>query len=575
MKNLSRRGFIEGAALGTVGLGVSLQAAAQSGEISNEDALAAAERVMDLSFADGERAMIAEGLDDQLTLIQAVRSARHPNSNAPAVVFNPQLKDHTYRAQQDAITLYAADIPAIPDNAEDIAFAPLTHLSHWVRTRQIRSADLTELYLNRINRYAGGLECFVTLTDDLARAQAAQADKDIAAVNYRGPLHGIPYGLKDLFDTDGILTTWGAATHQDRVAEGDAHIVDLLQDAGAVLLGKTTCGALAQGDVWFGGVTRNPWNRAEGSSGSSAGSASATAAGLMGFAIGTETLGSIISPANRCGIVGLRPTFGRVGRTGGMALSWSLDKIGPITRYAEDAALVLAAINGDDMHDASARPWGFDYDGQTDLSGLTLGYDPSAFEGDDASAVDLAALQAAKSLGCTLREINLPNRDTAPLRLQIRAEGAAAFQEMMLDNTDDLLSRQTTWARPNSIRRMHFVSAVDVQQVDRLRRKLMYDMADIFDQCDAIIGPNYAGDMLWITNYTGHPQLTIRAGFEEREIDPAWRGNAPPDPARVTPKDVLPRNISLFGPLYEEGRLIAIARALETVLGVADRRPQL
>jgi Asp-tRNA(Asn)/Glu-tRNA(Gln) amidotransferase A subunit family amidase len=529
-----------------------------------------AEELMGLSYSDEERAQIAEGIDDQLDTLRALRAHNHPNSLPTAQVFDPRLKSSDYGTQENILD-YPEDVPALPGNEEAIAFAPLVHLAHWIRTGAITSGQLTALYLRRIAQLNPLLECFITVTSELAMEQAAVADREIGAGNYRSPLHGIPYGVKDLMDTQGIRTTWGAGPYKDRVAEGDAHIVTLLRNAGAVLLGKTTCGALAWGDVWFDGVTKNPWHLLEGSSGSSAGSASATAAGLVGFAIGTETLGSIVSPANRCGATGLRPTYGRVGRSGTMALCWSLDKIGPICRGVEDTALVLGSLNGEDLNDPGNFPHGFAYDGNLDISALTVGYDPKVFEGDQANAIDVAALEAMQKTGVKMKEISLPTRDVTALGLQLNVEAAAAFEELTLSGRDALLRRQITNAWPNRFREARLVSAVDLIQVDRLRRLVMQDMDKVFDDCDAVFGPNYAASMLLMTNYTGHPQLTLRAGFEQRSINLAWGINTVQEEIGAH----MPRNVSLWAPLYQEGRIIAIGKALEKELRVAFERPRL
>ena len=406
----------------------------------------------------------------------------------------------------------------LPSSGGDIAFAPATHLAHWIKSKQISSRELTNLYLDRIDKFDTKLQSFITVTPDLAREQAEAADKELAEGKYRGPLHGLPYGLKDLFDTSGIATSWGANVYKDRIPSSNAHIVARLEEAGAVLLGKTSCGAIAYGDIWYGGVTRNPWELREGSSGSSAGSASATAAGLCAFSIGTETLGSIISPSVRCGIVGLRPTFGRVGRSGGMTLCWSLDKIGPICRSTEDTAIVLNALNGFDSKDPASIATNFAYENQLDISRLRVGYDPSSFTQSPEHQINRQVLEVIESLGAKVSEITLPEFDHRILPLQLEAEAAAAFEELTLGNRDDELRWQVDRAWPNTWRKARMISAIDYLQVDRMRRTLMGKMDELFQSVDVILGANFAQGMLHISNFTGYPQLTIPCGHEVRPI---------------------------------------------------------
>jgi Asp-tRNA(Asn)/Glu-tRNA(Gln) amidotransferase A subunit family amidase len=416
------------------------------------------------------------------------------------------------------------------------------------------------------------LECFVTVTPEVARAQADQADRERATGQVRGPLHGIPYGVKDLLDTKDIPTTWGAEPYKDRVASSDGAVVRRLQDAGAVMLGKTTLGALAWGDVWFGGETRNPWNPKEGASGSSAGSGSATAAGLCSFGIGTETLGSIVSPSDRNGLTGLRPTFGRVSRAGAMALSWSMDKIGPMCRYTEDTALVLSVLNGFDVDDASSIDMGFSYDGRQAISDLTVGYDPNWFEGEDVRSTDKTALEALARLNVTLKEITLPDLPVDEIVVPLDAESAAAFDELTLSGRDDLLRRQIKYAWPNNFRASRFYSAVDYVQADRLRRDIMKKTHEFFSQVDVVFGPSFDTPMLTLTNLTGQPCLAMRAGFEE--ITPRELFDHPENDTDETLHRI-PRSVSLWSNLFEEGKLIQVGRALETELGVVNERPPL
>jgi len=492
------------------------------------------------------------------------------------------------------VTGAVSEAGELPSSEADIAFAPVHRQAHWIQTKQISSRELTQLYLDRIERYGDLLKNYITVTADLAMQQAARADEELAGGGApRSPLHGIAYGLKDLIDTEGIRTTWGARPYKDRVAERDAWIVSALEDAGAVLLGKTTNGALAYNDLWFGGVTRNPFHPGEGSSGSSAGSASATAAGMCGFSIGTETLGSIVSPANRCGATGLRPSFGRVPRTGAMALCWSLDKIGPICRSVADTGLVLAAINGHDPSEPASIDHGFGWDARAGLDGMRLGFDPAWFE--EANEVDKAALEAARGLNVELVETALPELAYGSLVQQLEAEAAAAFQHLTLENTDEELRWQADRAWPNTWRRIHFYSAVDLVQLDRLRRRVMQIMAEKMDGLDALLGPNFAGGMLVATNFTGHPGLTLRAGFTERALNPLTGKQEPRGQSlgqavdsgeqggagqggggeSAPEKHRLPRNVSLWAPLFEERNLLTLGAALESQLDAAGERPPL
>jgi len=524
---------------------------------------AEAERLVDVAYTDAERAQMLEGVDDWIDRLRRLRAVDKPNALAPALTFDPRLPGVEYPDPQDG-PAPDRDPGGLPGDVESIAFAPAWRLSGWLSAGALSSRDLVEIYLDRIARHGERLQCFVTVTAELARAQADQADRERADGQVRGPLHGLPYGLKDLADVAGVRASWGAEPYKDRVAETDSHVYRKLREAGAVLLGKTTLGALAYGDIWFGGVTRNPWNPEEGSSGSSAGSASATAAGLCAFSIGTETLGSIVSPSQRCGTTGLRPTFGRVGRSGAMALCWSLDKIGPITRYVDDAAMVMAAINGPDAEDASSIGRGLGLDQDLDPRGLRVGYRPDWFE--DGTETDRAALAKARELGWNLVEIDIPQRPYDALFAQLEAEAAAAFEELTLSDRDDLLTWQEPNAWPNTFRRARFISAVDMIQADRLRRLAMRDIHALFGEVDALFGPNFAGSLLIITNFTGHPQLTVRAGFDQRRLT---------DADESAPKHRMPSNVSLWAPLFEERRIIALGRRLEAALGAAAETPPL
>ncbi len=413
-------------------------------------------------------------------------------------------------------------------------------------------------------------------TPQLALAEADAADALLRAGVNLGPLHGIPYGLKDLFDAKGIVTGWGAEPFRDRVPDTDASVVRKLRTAGAVLLGKTAVGALAYNEIWYGGRVRNPWNLNEGSSGSSAGSASATAAGLCAFSIGTETLGSITSPCQRCGTTGLRPTFGRVSRAGAMALCWSLDKVGPICRSVEDTAMVLAAINGSDIADRSSIEAPFHFDASAGIAGMRLGYLSEAFR-EGATEVDCRALDSARRLGLEVSEISLPELPYGALMNILYAEAAAAFEDLTLNDLDDTLTWQDDGAWPNTFRKARFLSAVDHVQLDRLRFQVMLALDAVFQQVDAVIGPFMTGPMLIASNFTGHPCVHLRAGF----LELGSRGAASLASGKITLGEAdpsgrtfrVPQGISLWGRLFEEGPILNLGMALERELGVASERP--
>ncbi|GJL95118.1 MAG: amidase [Hyphococcus sp.] len=531
-----------------------------------ERTIAEAEKLQGLNYTSAERAMMLGDLEAKLEQITALRSIEMPNTLSPALLFDPKLPGKSVGSQKNILSLTTSN-KLLPDNDRVIAFASIVDQGAWLRSGAITSARLTEIYLARINEFDSKLNAFITVTPDIARSQAAKADKDFADGRDRGPLQGIPYGLKDLADTKDILTTWGATPYKDRVPKSDAEIVRKLQRAGAVMLGKTSCGAIAYGDQWFDARTRNPWNTKEGSSGSSAGSASAVAAGLCGFGIGTETLGSIVSPSERCGVTGLRPTFGRVSRHGFMALCWSLDKIGPICRSVEDTGAVLSEINGYDADDPSAARVGFTYDATTDLSGLTVGYVPEWFESGD--EVDRNALEALRGLGVTVKEFPWSALDISSLIDIVLVESAAAFSDLTLSNRDDELAWQDAAAWPNTWRAARFVSAVDYVQEDRLRRLLMEELRTAFDGFDALIGPHFAGGALLATNMTGHPQLALRAGYTQKPN----RTQFDNETAEGAETFRVPRGVSLWGDLFQEGKIIALGAALEKELGVASETP--
>lgn len=540
------------------------------------ETIAAAEQLMGVEYTLAERQLMLDNLEGQIASAKARRAVAMPNHVPMAMRFDPRLPDFAMPHGADALTLSAVAAP-LPKADEDIAFAPVTHLSAWIRSGALTSRRLTQIYLDRIAELDPKLECWAQVTPGLALAEADAADALSKGGVNLGPLHGIPYALKDLFDAKGTITGWGAEPYRDRVADRDATIVKKLRAAGAVLLGKTTVGALAYNDIWYGGVTRNPWNLNEGSSGSSAGSASATAAGLCAFAIGTETLGSITSPSQRCGTTGLRPTFGRVSRAGGMALCNSLDKVGPICRSVEDTAIVLAALNGADPGDRSTIAAPFVFDAAADWKGLKVGYLPEAF-GDGATAVDHAALAAMRSLGVRVVEASLPDLPYGALMNILFAEAAASFEELTLSNQDDTLTWQDAAAWPNAMRKARFLSAVDHVQLDRLRYLVMQALDGLFRDIDVLIGPFMTGPMLIASNFTGHPCLHLRAGFEDlgtRSPASLASGKLTTGEAAGGRTYTVPQGISLWGRLFDEGPMLSLGMALEASLDVAGKRPGL
>ncbi len=583
MATLDRRRFVMH--FSSIGFGGVFADALWAGGADQErvtvEMVRSAETVAGLDFTPDERELMVRGLNQHLEAYDALRSIAIPNQVPPAAHFDPGLPPVGHPAgAAAAIPVSAAPTPASrylrvsvhagppvrrPARLEEVAFWPVTRLSELVRTRQVTSMELTEMYLDRIARYGHQLEAVITVTYELALRQAARADADLAAGTYRGPLHGIPWGAKDLLSTEGYRTTWGARPYEEQVIPGDATVVRRLEEAGAVLVAKLTLGALAMGDVWFGGRTRNPWDLEQGSSGSSAGSAAATIAGLVGFGIGTETLGSIVSPATRTGASGLRPTFGRVSRHGAMALSWSMDKIGPLGRSAEDCALVLAGIHGADGLDPTARTVPFEYQGERPLSELRVGYLKSGFEREpwgreeddrrrsrEQIELERAALETVRRLGVDPVPLELP--DDLPvdaLRIILSAEAAAAFDELTRSGRDDLLVAQEAWSWPNAFREARLIPAVEYIQASRVRTMLMEAMARTMADIDVFITPSYAGSVLLTTNLTGHPTVVVPNGFI----------------------DGRPTSISFVGALWNDAAPLRLAAAYQSVTDFHQRTP--
>ena len=542
------------------------------------DHIAAAERVAGVTYTDAERLLMVDSLDGQVETEIGRRALALPNDLPRACRFDPRLPGWL-PPDPGSFREPAPKGKALPHSDVDIAFASVAELSEWVRNGNLTSRRLTEIYLHRIREFDPSISAIVTITEDLARKQAEDADALLRSGTYLGPLHGIPYGLKDIFDTAGISTTWGAEPYRDRVPHSDARVTTLLREAGAVLIAKTSVGALAYGDRWLGNQTRNPWNLCEGSSGSSAGSAAGVAAGLFAFAIGTETLGSITSPCHRCGTTGLRPTFGRVSRKGAMTLSWSMDKVGPICRTVEDTALVLRAINGGDRDDPCSIDAPLGFDAESEIGGMKIGFDPAWFSDELTLDTDTAALNTLSDLEAELVEIRLPDLPYDGFLSVLYAEAAAAFEELTQTNRDDELSEQAHSAWPNIFRRSRFLTAVDHIQWDRLRYQLMTIMDATFQKVDAIISPLMVGPMLTISNLTGHPSLILPAGFGQSRVreDPSI-ANGRLEAEREDPdgpRHTVPHGIVLYSALFDERLLFRLGMALESRFDVHRHRPPL
>ncbi len=503
--------------------------------------LAGAAACAGLSFTEAERALMLEDFQVFQERYAQIRAVTIDNSVPPALRFDPQLAATASAVERPAPAQAQAAAVSLPTSAEDLAFAPVTTLSRLLRSRQVTSTELTELYLRRLEQHDPGLRCVVTLTGELALEQASRADAELAAGRWRGPLHGMPWGAKDLLATRGIRTTWGAAPFAEQVPSEDATVVERLAGAGAVLAAKLSLGELAWGDVWFGGQTKNPWNLEEGASGSSAGSAAAVAAGLVGFAIGSETWGSIVSPATRCRVTGLRPTFGRVSRHGAMALSWSMDKLGPICRSAEDCALVFAAIYGPDGKDHTVVDRPFSWNPEIRLADLRIGYLASAFERErEHQANDQRVLDVLRSLGANLVPIELPDYPIDAMSFILFAEAAAAFDELTRSGQDDMLARQVAQAWPNALRQARLIPAVEYIQANRLRTLAMRALDQTLRQVDCYVG--FGMPDLLLTNLTGHPAVVVPTGTTEQ-------GES--------------TSITFTGRLYDEATILALARAFQ------------
>ncbi len=566
---VNRRRFITGlAAAGVTStlLPGALVAVAQDTDEVTVEMLAAAQRICGLEFSADELERIAARLNRPggRPDVGTLRAANLGNSVQPAIVFNPVPPGMTLPAERRPMRRAEVAV-AMPSSDEELAFLPVTHLAKLVETRQVKPSELTELYLARLRRYDPTLHCVVSYTEEISRRQARQADEEIAAGIYRGPLHGIPWGAKDLLAVRGTRTTWGASPYREQTIDTDATVYTRLTEAGAILVAKLSMGALASGDRWFGGRTRNPWNTEQGASGSSAGSGAATAAGLVGFAIGTETRGSIISPSTRNGVTGLRPTFGRVSRYGAMALAWTLDKIGPMCRSAEDCALVFDAIRGPDGRDNTVLDVPFNWDAEADLAGLRVGYLRSSFD-EDAVEEDpqnpqraardrqtmvnnRAALDTLRGLGVTLAPFDLPDVPGGAIGFIVGTEAAAGFDVATVNGELDSMRAAPEESRwPDSFRASRFVSAVDYLQANRLRMQIIEQVHEALGDLDLFVGSN-----LGLTNFTGHPEISMPGGFHEGS----------------------PTSLRFTGKLFGEAEMLRLAHAWQAATDYHLQHPPL
>ena len=553
-------GFTSPAEAGDPAAAVGAAPGLQESSGLRQESLRSAQELSGLHFTDAETAMALSGVSRNRDSFEALRRLDIPLDTEPAIAFHPYLPGERPkgRSTRNASLRIAQRSVRVTSRLEDLAYEPVTVLSGLVRRRRVTSMELTKMYLARLERYGDALHCVVTLTGDLALAQAAKADRDLKAGRYHGALHGIPWGAKDLFATKGIRTTWGAAPYANQVIDTDATVVERLRDAGAVLVAKLSMGSLAQGGVWFGGTTRNPWNAETGSSGSSAGSCAATAAGLVGFALGTETRGSIITPASLCGVVGLRPTYGRVSRYGAMALSWTMDKIGPICRGVEDCALIFNAIYGADGRDETVVDAPFVWAPNSALRRLRIGYVAAEFarglgnsNGDSTLLNDVLAVLT--KAGAKLVPIDMPDFPTEAINFILATEAAAAFDDLTRSRGIDQLTEQAPDAWPNTFRTCRFIPAVEYIRAQRARTLLARKMAAIMTEVDVFLSPARGSASLPITNLTGHPAVCLKSGFING----------------------MPQSVMVTGRLYEEATILRVALAYERATSWHSMHPDL
>lgn len=574
---IERRSFLKilpAAGLGLAAPGASLEASGARQRAQQEaeqkitlEMLRSAEQVIGIDLDEAHAKMVLPGVNRNLAGYEQLRKIDVPLDTEPAIAFHPALpgkKFNRVKSKNKPGPVRAPEFKSV----EDLAFCTLTQLAELVRTRKVSSVELTRMYLARLKKYNDKLLCVITLTEELALKQAEEADREIKRGKYRGPLHGIPCGIKDLFATRGTRTTWGAEPFRDQMIDYDSTVVVRLREAGAVLLAKLSMGALAMGGRWYGGMTRNPWQPDEtniGSSGSSAGSASATSAGLVGFSIGTETLGSIVSPSSRCGVTGLRPTYGRISRYGAMGLSWTMDKIGPICRGAEDCALVLDALYGPDGNDQTVEDIPFNWNPTRPLSQMRIGYIKAEFEGrgnsnnpqnqsnEERRKMYQQALDDLRRAGAKLEPFELPAFDAGPLRIILNAEAAAAFDDITRDGKVNELSGQRAGDWPNSFRTARFIPAVEYLRATRARTLLMREMDRVMANWDVFVTPAPGSASLLVTNLTGHPAVVVPCGFINN----------------------LPQAIMFTGNLYDEAAPLRVAHAYQSATDWHTKHPTL
>ncbi|MCP2042549.1 amidase [Pontibacter sp. HSC-36F09] len=517
------------------------------------DVLRSAQQMIGLNFTDAQLDSATASVAEFRESYQRIRKQPVTNDVAPALQFNPIPVGFELEQKREKFEVERRKGIKLPANREELAFYSVPQLAELVRTKQISSEELTKFFLGRLKQHGPTLQCVTSLTEELALEQARRADQEIKAGKYKGMLHGIPYGVKDLLATKRYKTTWGSVPYKDQQIDLDATVVQRLEQAGAVLVAKLTLGELAMGDVWYGGKTRSPWDTTKGSSGSSAGSAAAVAAGLLPFAIGTETLGSIVSPSTACGTTGLRPTFGRVSRHGAMALSWSMDKIGPIARSAEDCAIVFNAIYGPDGKDLTVVDAPFNYNKNVDVRKLRVGYLHKDFERDyPFKENDKATLEALRNAGIELVPIELPNLPARDLIMTISVEGATAFDELTRSGRDSLMVQQHKNAWPNIFRAGRFVTAVEYLQTQRVRSLIIQQMYEKLKGIDVYLSPSFAGSNLVMTNLSGHPCVVLPNGFQ---------------------KNGMPTTITFMGQLYGEAKVLALAKLYQELTNHDEQRP--
>ncbi len=524
----------------------------QNGKITKEN-IQQAEKIIGLEFTEAERDSMLDNLNDRLEDYENIRNINLPNNIPPAIIFNPVPVNFKMQKEQDPLKFCNYSYTKLPENIDELAYYSVGELAYLIKERKITSTELTKFFIDRLKKFSPKLFNVITLTEERALEEAKRADEEIAQGKYRGFLHGIPYGVKDILSTQKYKTTWGSKLYKEQLIDEDASVIKKLNDAGAILTAKFSMGALAIGDVWFGGTTRNPWDTANGSGGSSAGSASAVSAGLIPFAVGTETWGSIVSPSTVCGVVGLRPTYGRVCRTGAMTLSWTMDKVGVICHYAEDLAIVFNMIYGADGIDQTIYDAPFNYNTKVDFKKLKIGYLKKDFEQEyEFHENDSLALKKLEELGAQLIPIELPKLATNSISIILLAESAAVFDELTRSNEDDLLDLQGKNDRPNRFRSSRFIPAVEYINANRIRFMLIQAMQDLMNKVDFYISPSWNGDNLLLTNLTGHPCVVVPNGFS---------------------KQGTPTSFTFTGRLFEEGTIIVVAKEFQAATEYHKKHP--